>query len=638
MNSLTKWAKGKKKEISSTGTVKRDEYLTMIEDGTLWVEFLKDLAQAKNERGEPFKLEPWRKDYSRLLIDMRIPLKVVSGAAQTGKSIQVIMVYAWLVSRCGFNAMFLFPQQQALQRIVPINHNPIFQEFERINHPKARKSDRTDNLRTKASASGGNTMYASPTQKAESNDTAAASTSVVSVSVDLLVVDEISQYVGGSVDTATRRLDAGRIPSKPVIYCGTPGSGSGAERYIKQCQYQFYPGLYCPHCSKPTLLHPFGGLFKKVKQTLPTGEVTDVFLSTNGRPLKWLSEDEKDPIYTAYLSCEFCDRKISQEHLDHPTKGIEFFDKGSRLSLKDLFEKDEVPHSVSVELSPLVRGYKSLPRLIQQGLQTANSADWVQQALGCQSDFSASIISEDQIRAAIGHPTPHVRENEYAVGCDMVTVVGIDQGRGNDYLVIMKVYYDPDAKTEREAFDSAVREIVYCSAIARNEIPTIISNYSKGTDVIGFIDNEPNISEAAVLCEEVDGLMMVDQQARQKDSFIDKVVRDGGIEFPCIKLAYSKFMRGLITGFSYKAFDELPRFRFPQELGDRIMLDITETSPKKHITSVSFDPETGKILRPTDHNDDLMFGLMFAESAFAYFLEKGQYETTNNSWDWMSEM
>ncbi len=627
---LTKESKKEFNRIIETSTAIREKFLKQIEDGSLHSEFIQDLRAVTNERGEKLTLEPWRQLYARLLIDCRIPLKVVSGAAQTGKSLMVILVYCWLVSRAGFNTLFMLPQSQAIQRLIPLNHDPVFQEMERILHKGKKRSHLTDNLKTKESLSSGNALFSAPVNKGESNEGATASTSVVSVSADLLVVDEVSQFLPGAVETATRRLDAGRIPSRPIIYSGTPGSGGGIEKYIKDCQYQFYPGLECRGCTKRILLHPFGALFKKSPVTLPTGEVTEVYVSSAGRPLKWDYSDEQDKISSVYLSCEYCSTKIEDQDL----RAITFYDKATKLDIREFFEQGIIPDSVAIELSPLVRGYRGLSRVVREGLKTANPADWVQQALGIPSDFDSTSITEEQIRNAFGLSTPYVRRVEYEDGCDSVVVCGIDQGRGSDFLTIMRCYINPNAKSDREMFDTAVREFVFCNAVSRSEIPTICDRF--GVE-IGFIDNEPNITTAAELCEMVDGLALVDQQIKQKDSFIIKQVKDGGTEYQCVKLAYSKFVRTLIVGFSHKGFDKDLKYRFNSDL-EGILTDVTETSAKRHLTSVAFDPETGKPVRPKDKNDDLFFATVFADAALAYYLERGVDYDNTASWDWFENL
>ncbi|MCC5622700.1 hypothetical protein [Nostoc sp. CHAB 5715] len=118
--------------------------------------------------------------------------------------------------------------------------------------------------------------YVSVSKKRESDDGRASAGGVnVGFSADVLIKEERSQYPPGAGDPLNRRLDAARLPSRPIRELGTPGSGNGVEAEIKAADYHFYPHYTCPYCEAIAPLHPKGCLLK------PVGSK---YLSPSGRP------------------------------------------------------------------------------------------------------------------------------------------------------------------------------------------------------------------------------------------------------------------------------------------------------------------------------------------------------------------
>ena len=606
------------------------EYLQKIENGTLFYDFLQDLKYAVNERGEAVKITKAMAQYCQLLLDYRIPMVICSGAAQIGKSLFAVLCYSWSTSRAGFNTLFLFPQLQSLQRLVPLNHAPIVTNWETRLHAGKKARTPISNSQTVKSLSGAAINYSYSGSKSSENKGASAGTSIVSVSTDALYVDEASQYAGGAIEVAFRRLDNGRIPYKPVRLLGTPGSGGGIETFLKECEYQLYPGVKCPHCDRVALLHPFGGLLKQQEVQLPTGEITNVFLSQNGKPLKWLHGEHQ--VKDAYISCEHCDGKLD----DSVIETAEFYDKYTRESLEGILAQG-TPMSISVELSPLLRGNKSVARLIRQGLDTANSSDWCQQALGIPSTFDQTTITREQIAKGFDCPLPTVKINHYYKDdYDSVTVMGVDMGRSGDATAVIRYYFKPGNSKEK-VYSNAIREVLFLATVNRGELPQIAQRFNVDT---GFIDAKPSIDSSAEICAMIPQLYLSEQIGKQNDDFIERPTRDGGTEYDCIKFAYRKFARSLILLFGFNSEEDgYPLFRFHNDLKG-ILDDLTDKSPVKQLVSVSFDPETGEIVKPRDKNDHSFFAMHFAEAAFSYYVQREHIldDSNNSDWGWMGQL
>lgn len=614
MFDIHSWAKSESEALNATVQSDRAAHLARIENNKLYDLFREDRDYAQTERGEEVSFTAIYEDYIRAILDLRIPTVVCGGCAQSGKSLSGILTYSWITTKLGFNSLFIFPQLTSLQRLIPQNHKPLIRNWESRFHPKTDTSQHTDNTQSFASRSGGTMMFSYSGAKAASNEGAAASVSIVSVSTDVLFVDEVSQYAPGAVDAAFRRLDAGRIPTKPVRLFGTCGSGAGIEQWLAKVERSYYPAVDCPHCKECVFLDPFGVLLKPVKQKLPSGEVMEVYLSSAGRPLDWHYHDEKDKVGSAYYGCPYCSGELD----DTVILAARMRNRTTHNLLVDELN-ESVPQSCSVELSPVSRGKKSLYRLLHTGLTTANSPDWVQQGLGKPSTFDATVITREQIERAFGRELPYVAANEYDIGLSRVTILGIDQGRAADATVIVNYYFDRSLPNEGLIAENAVRELIYEGMCNRSDLPALAETYGV---IAGMIDSEPSVDSAASVAREIGGLELGDQQARQKDDFIIKEIRDGGNTYSCVKLAYRKIGRQLILGFSRTDAQGLPLYRLHDDLA-YVMHDVTENSLVRHLTSVSFNPDTSEIERPADHCDHKWFALMFAEAAFRRYLQHG---------------
>lgn len=598
--------------VSSELKKKLNKFLT---EGSLHKLIKEDWDCAKNERGEDIQVTPILEEYLRLLLDYRVNQVVCGGCAQIGKSLFAIVAYSYTTCKLGFNCLFLFPQQQSLERLVPLNHRSVVENWEKTLY-KGKKRNLITNLKTIKSLSGGVILYSYSTTKTQDNEGAAAKSSIVSFSVDALYIDEVSQYPKGAVEMAFRRLDAGRIPTQPVRLLGTAGNGGGIERYITNCDYQFYPSVVCNNCGEVTFLDPFGGLLADSNVFDVKGDSYKSYLSATGRPIHWYGKDKQITTDTqkASIVCQHCHSQISDEQIE----ASNFRDKVSKVRLVDFLDNlpDKEFYSVSVELSPLLRGNKKVSKLLKEGLTTSAPSDWVQQALGKPSEFGNTSITLEQIYCGFNKTLPKAKQSKYDYGCSSIVIAGIDQGHSADHVVIIRYYYNYDRDINFIA-ENSYREFLYFGAVSRAEIPTILSNYKVQ---FGFIDNEPSIDSAAEVVRKTNCLMLVDQQGKQKDDFILGDAKDGGYNFPCVKINHRKFGRSLIVGFSRVSKEGIPLYQFSPAT-DWILTATRDVSPARHLTSVVYDPEDGLLKRPVDKVDHYFFATLFAEAAFSYSLE-----------------
>lgn len=271
---------------------------------------------------------------------------------------------------------------------------------------------------------------------------------------------------------------------------------------------------------------------------------------------------------------------------------------------------------IAINLSPLLREtqYNLAAEIISSGLETANSADWQQQVLGHESEDAIGSITLDMLKRAIGSPVPD-RQPDF-------TLCGIDQGRSEHWLSIIDFYLPENFwNCERyELGDRTLRVVRFAGGVIKGEIIDRLAVYNVDA---GIIDNEPDIESASRLCEATGILQMADQKSGQLEEWILDEVRDGGVEYPCYKIRYEKYMRAVLNGFlTSDELDGYPLYRLPQEWEKWTNQLGNERSPLKHLMGPSYVPETGKWERAKDHVDDIYFACHFAEFAFALYLEE----------------
>lgn len=521
-----------------------------------------------------------------MLGNLNIPIVLTTGCSQIGKTLYNTFLFCWCIEQ-GYNALWVYAQERMLNRSVPLQFRPVARKW----FPNKALGAQNNTLYQVGKASGIFT-YAS-TSRPTGSRPAAAGSAVVSVSADILFLEERSQYQPGSDAPLFRRLDASRLPTKPVRALGTPGGGQGIEAEIEKADYYFYPHCRCDRCNASVPLNP-----KICLLSAP--------LSESGRPLKWYCTDEKNAIATAYFACPSCKSPISDEQ----RKRSYFVCLHNGITLRDFLEGYTVTDyrtSVGINLSPLLRQaqYNLATEIIRSGLETSNSDDFQQQVLGLPSINSNNSITLDQIKSAIASRKIKVKAD--------FRLSGIDQGRKEDYLMVVD-YFLPEnwqRLSIAQIGEQAVRQVVYGGIIYRSAIASRLEEL--GVDY-GIIDNEPDIAVAAELCS-VTALDMADQVSGFKDDFKLATVKDGGAEYKCWKIRHERYLRAVTLNFATR------RVKLPDHW-DKWITNRSELSPVRHLMAVSYDPQTGKWQRPKDHVDDLFYAFMFCESAFEIYLSK----------------
>ena len=561
------------------------------------------------EKGDEIALDSWFLEALECIGDLRIPIVLTSGPAQIGKTMSNTLLAVDTLAEAGQNIGWFYSDLSSLRRNQPEQFEPIalawLQKREKeTGIPAATSGDRRNCERFSYQGATSIFAYASTSKPtAQRKGLAAVGSAGASFSCSLLFLEERSQWQPSSADGVTRRLDAGKIPSRPVRELGTFGSGNGIEAEFQRADHHFYPHIHCPHCGSEQPLDPKGCLLKPTKRPNIFGEIVNHYFGASGKPEQWFHSNLVDPVGSAYIGCRYCEKPISPD-----IRAAAYF-RCLRTGVTLRRFLDEVVPTlttrcrVGVHFSPLVRRDGNLAeRIIAEGLDAVSAQDWQQQALGWWFEDERNSISIEAVKAAIGLPAPTSQP--------YIRLMGVDQGRSEDCGIVIDYYLDGGA-TVQERFNRAIRHVRWGGGIVRSYIPDKISELNVEHCLM---DSEPDIETAFELSRET-VIEIADQQPNLLDDFRRGVAMDGGHEYPVWKLRGGKYLRQVMTNFYQRASDGNPLYRLPPEWQRYIALN-TERSPVRHLTSVTFDPESGLWERPKDKADGVMFAAMFCEACF----------------------
>lgn len=596
----------------------RDQFIEeiFIHGGKPFVERVKKYGHT--EKGDKIIIDRWFEEYLLLIGDYRIPHTITQGCSQTGKTLAHNLLLADTIVHGKLNIGWFFSSLNSLEVNVPEQQRPLVEkyaeEYEKINGIKIR--ERSDRKLSSRYQIGGITAIFSylSTSKATNSKLAAAGGSAVSFTSHVVFVEEAGQSPPESTEIVMPRLSASKIITKPRRDLGTPGSGgSSVDMLMEEVDRNFYPHVQCKHCRKIFPLHPFGCLLKPIKRKNQVGKTVTVYYSDSGRPLLWHRHSEDDPVGTAYIGCPHCEKPIDNETRYGAryrcTKTNEWLtDYLDSLPIGDPEACANTRARIGIHISPLVRKTKInlAADIIDKGLKSSRTADWIQQILGLTSQNQVTGITLDMLKKALAAPKPD--------GSASFTLAGIDRGHSRDFLTIAQFYLPDDYLNldQQEISRQTIRRIVFSSDVEREQIPGLLERHKVS---YGICDNEPGRDSTMQLCNETGILEMADQKDKLKDAVKLDKVKDGGSEFPCWFVRNQKFQDLILETFLETAEDGHPLYRLP-EVWNKHLSSKSDLSPFKHLTAPTRDPDTDRWERPADGNDDLFYSFLFLEVAF----------------------
>ena len=572
-----------------------------------------------NERGEKLILKDWYLELLGAIADFRFGATYVSGISQQGKTLGHTNLVLFCLSELGLNVLWSYDLQASLNIQVPSNFRPVADAWLGKQGIKKTKGARNNTIFQINNATAQFT-YVSTTSTSSNNNGAAAGGIAVGVSRDIIFKEERSQYPIGADAPLARRMDAGRIATKPEREFGTPGGGAGIEAQIEDADYYFYPHAICPNCDREIILNPKGCLLKQVMQDHPILKKKANYLSQTGRPLEWHYYDSKRKIATAYFACNYC-----QSELKNISDRAYFKCLYTGYTVNEV--RARLPHGIpnnrikaGFNISPLLKETKTnrAAEIIEEGLNTTNPIDWQQQMLGLPSESGENSISLDLIKHAIaGSEFLPQRQPDFKLG-------GIDCGRGQHWLVKVD-FYLPKNHHElnlNQVLESTIRYCYFAQDVTKVGLNELVNDLD-----FGIIDNEPDRDWSARFCSNT-GWQMADQRSGLKDVVTKTKVLDGGVEYPCWLVRNEKFLKQVLTNFILQAPDSpYPLYRLSSSFARHLGNLKSDRNPLKHIMAMRFDPIASKWIRPDDHVDDIFYALAFSEVAF-YLSLMGQYSTS----------
>lgn len=601
-----------------------EKYITYGED------FVKrlELFGCTEVKDDKLVLHKWIKEFASGIGELRLYHVLTMGNAQCGKSLLNTLLMADFLVFVGVNLIWFYPTRSQVYELVPGMFGRVVRSYiKNIEEHFAKnynkklelftKSDRHSNSAFEVRGATAYFRYASTSGKDHTESKAGLAVvggGASSVSANGLFIDERSQIPPEAVGTLFRRLDAAQLPGGFIREIGTSGSGQGIESVVENLDRHFYPHIICRECKNIIPLDPKGCLLK------PNQFESGKYTSRTGRPINWYHKDPEDKIGSAYFACPKCNAEIKDQerlnaHFRCRNTGQTW--RNFQKSLPDnLNEALKNRYLVAFHLSPLLRQTKFnlAVKIIKVGAGYENTSpkDWIQQMLGHPSESDTLKITQQMLVDAIAL-------GKYPLNNPIATIAGIDQGRNQDWLVIAQIklegftklgdtyWYDSNkGKSAIMAIDDAYRKIIFAAPIDRKRIPALLKEYQVD---FGFIDNEPDISQAYEICKAT-CLEMADQKMNILDIVKEIHVYGGSLELPAYGINSEYFKDAVLNSF---AGNKVMMFDFDP-------LDRGYESITRHMTACEKDPLTLKWSRPADHNDDLFFAWMFMEAALHHHI------------------
>lgn len=607
-------ARAAKEALAQRQRQSSDGHHATIDELTLGDRFwaaIQDFGQ--NENGDPLRLNHWHQEYAYFLADTRLKEHQTWGAMQLSKTSFHVLWGAFQSVNLGLDIYWIFDSQPTMFGVVPqLQQRWLDRWLAHFGDRSPRGTTRKIDFWQFARGSIEYT-YASTTKPKTKNDGAAAGAPAMSRRKDALFNDESSKIPQGALDPFRTRVAESRYREGPIYTIGTPGAGGGIEATIaEKADYQFSPHFDCPGCGETIELTPDGCLLKPYQRVRSDGSTETAYLNEGGRPKDWFHSDPSNPVNSAYFACSNCGRPISLEertersHYRCTKTGVAFADFLARPLPSTLVEP-----GASFWLSPLLRPKESAAvRIIRTGLTTHNVADWRQQECGLPSTIENSNLTRNFVEGLIGRESAPFTQPD-------LTAVGIDQGRGQHWLIACDVWLpEGEHLSESDALEAMPQRIRAAEAIPESEICDRLRGLKRpGVPLQVVIDNEPERATAARLIRGIQSLgdgfyaIMADQRSISKTDILwNQTVQHGGEEFEACHFDNGMlFLRTQRVWWNGRV--EVPRS------WERWRGIASADSPITHLITPGWDSDRNKPdgKRP----NDLYYAFMFGQVAIA---------------------
>lgn len=264
----------------------------------------------------------------------------------------------------------------------------------------------------------------------------------------------------------------------------------------------------------------------------------------------------------------------------------------------------------AIEISPLCRmtEFNLAEDIIRNGLTTGNVADFHQQQLGLAYAPQATSLRIEDVKRSIYAPRYEKRPDVIIAGCDF--------GRSSHWLMVLAISLPLNWKemNVQQIIENSIQTVRFGGSILRTEL---VPKLNELNVQFGLLDNEPDTVDAAEICRHTT-MEMADQKTTLLDACRKSEVQTGGSKFPCWFINQQTFLKQVLNIFLLTDANGDPLIRCPTAW-ETWLGNPSELSPIRHLTSPSYDPDTGAWKRG-DKIDDLFYAAHFAQAAFYIWL------------------
>jgi hypothetical protein len=616
-------ARKKLKEIEELKGLRQSETyrsltLKKIEDGSFAKEFNEWVKEyGRTERDIKVVCEPWIEDWNLINGDLRIGEVVIGGAAQVYKSLGSYLLAFYATEKGYLNILYTFAKALIRNKIVASTVFP-FRDNNKAATPGSQKPI-TEN--TQLYSTENYTSYWSFVNNGGAENDVSVPAELASISVDVILMDEYSQYDPVIAGVLRNRQSNSSLESRPVRYVSTPGrSGTGIDAQLKQCSHVFTAHVECTHCQKLASLDPLACFLRQGNVVDSTGAEILSYFDTEMKAVDWYHEDPEDRVNSAYLACEHCGGKLPQNIL----KTSRLYDKETKVSVSDFLEivqQDPFKiRKVGLVASPFLRRVKSnvAARYANDAIQTENPLDYIQQGLGMATNDEFGGLTPEQLLPLILAPKEPANPKEY----EMVRLLGMDVARSSHYLTSMNCYI-PKIGSKEDKYRNTIRVVSGFDRVASHAFSEF---HRKGKYAGGAIDFQPDASLSLELSSKF-GLQIMSQKHNLRELFReDKELEAGGISTSGYSFNNQYFLNMLIKGLRSKSGDEL-LYRLPSNLLPQVR-HITKAGVIGHFVNMTYNEDKSMWEKGKANRSDWFYSLLFAEVALYWYI----FSKQDHSW------
>jgi hypothetical protein len=408
-------------------------------------------------------------------------------------------------------------------------------------------------------------------------------------------------------------MDNSPLFSKAQRFVSTPGKkGTGVDIQLQQCSHVFDAHVNCPHCHKLASLNPLDCLFKQVEIIGTDNEVTLSYFDENLKVLDWHHHDKSDRINSAYIACQHCLGEIDKDTI----LKARLYDRKTKITVPEYIQTVNADpfkmRLVGIIAAPVLRRSK-VPiavRLVNDGVNTQNAQNFVEQTLGIASSDNFDGLTVDLLEKAVYAPNEPTNPQAYT----KYTVLGLDVARSAHYACISELYI-PNHGTSDYKYENTIRSIKSYERVTAHSISNLWSTYGIN---FGFLDLNPDQSLAVDLCTQFDMYA-----AAQKHSLREMFRHDGEIDAAGLTFdrSYSinnqYFINRVIKGFQRRSESGELIYRLPNSLEPELR-QTTSNTVIGHFLNMTFNSEKNMWIKGDSSRSDWFYATLFVEVA-CYF-------------------